>query len=231
MGSLRFFGIVAAILAPTIASGTPLLNGNFETGDLTGWSEFRTENGLLWGGRFSESHPHIVLFDVDGDGVESYSVELNVGTMSPGDWEGGGIRQEVLLQGGDLHILADIAMHPPDSDNADGGLVELLFDGITVDQHDFGDVGQGFTERASLDASLTVASSGLFEIAIRVTRPWGTNASDLKPIRTPFQYIDNVRLSGTAVPEPSAGTLLGLGLLLMAGWYRQRTGSRAGWTP
>ena len=59
-------------------------NGDFETGNLNGWTTFLTANGVL--------DPAVALFDTDGDSTATQSARFNVGRTPPslGPLEGGG---------------------------------------------------------------------------------------------------------------------------------------------
>jgi hypothetical protein len=197
-------GLAAFLSAPLLQAG--LINGGFETGDLSGWTTFTTDNGSLGAGG------DVVPFDTSGRGV-SPSAHFQVGeaVFNPFDPAGGGgIFQEVSLGTGTLNIAADIAAMTHAVGNLEGGLFELLFDGLVVDAHDMGAIGANSVERARLFASLTV-TAGPHEIRFLMTRPFGVNAI------TPHQYIDDVTLSGeAAIPEPATLALVGIGLLELA---------------
>ncbi|HLO86205.1 MAG TPA: PEP-CTERM sorting domain-containing protein [Nostocaceae cyanobacterium] len=182
------------------ASASPLVNGDFETGDLTGWTTFTTSNGTL-----GEGYPQVVPFDTDNNGTLSNSAKFRVGEgFYTGIHEGGGIFQNVLLSAGNLNISANIAALGGRFDNASGGKVQLLFDNVVLDSHDFSNISAGQAEYSFL-SSINNVTAGLHEIRFLFTRPFVQNSI------TPTQYIDNIVLSGTAtqaVPEPTS--MLGL---------------------
>ena len=181
-----------------MAEDKPLINGGFETGDLTGWTPFTTTNGTLGSG-----YPQVVLFDINNDGTSTYSAQFSVGQASSEnlDHSGGGIVQNVHLAEGEYQLSADIAVAfgaPEVGIATQGGLFELLVDGNVVASHNFGYVYVDTTEH-SLLASVPILTTGYHEIRIRITRP-GISAIELN------QYIDNVVLSGDAIstePEPT----------------------------
>src|ERR1051325_10193649 len=83
---------VAAIVLCVPAFGQ-VTNGNFSTGDLSGWNIFTTSNGTANAG----VSPDIQSFDVTGSGV-SLAARFNVGQVQPGiNYEGGGIYQDIIF--------------------------------------------------------------------------------------------------------------------------------------
>jgi hypothetical protein len=189
---------VAVLAAPTAAhvGNTPIVNGDFESGDLSGWTTFTTANGAI-------GAPGVVLFDTTGTEV-SKAAQLNVGliTYPPFLNEGGGIYQTVNAAGS-FSLSADIAaanVRPVGSgDNGECGFFELLLDGSVVASHDFGSCDAGATVRSTLMATGLSLSPGSHEIRIRITRPYISHPApdDANGTQTPFQYIDNVRLTAT----------------------------------
>lgn len=183
------------------AKANPLVNGDFETGDLTGWTTFTTTNGTLGPG-----FPNVVPFDTNNDGINSLSAQFRVGQQSfiPGQFSGGGIFQNVNLFAGDLTIEANIASLAGSIGNASGGLFELLFDGVVLDSVNFGSISANQT-KFDLLTNVSNIVAGMHEIRFRVTRPFTQTSG------TPKQYIDDIKLSGTAVtPVPEPASVLGL---------------------
>ena len=190
--------ISVLLLMLSVSTRAGLINGDFETGDLTGWTTFNTPNG---GTALSD----VVLFDTAGTGTPSYSYQMRVGEVSGtigtgGVGEGAGIEQSVFLNAGTLNISVDIATTTT-SLNADGGTFELLLNGTVVDSYSFGAIDVP-VERSTLNFS-GIVPSGMFVIgAVDARRGFGIGSPD-----TPIQYIDNVDLTGTSVPEPSTVAL------------------------
>ena len=190
------------------ADHLPLSNGDFETGALSPWESFTTSNGTLGTG-----FPKVVLFDANGDGVATNSAQFKVGqvTLQTGVYEGGGIFQNVHLLAGDYIIRADIAVNDGGSmfGNAEGGLFELLLDGLVADSHNFVFVGPKETKRTLL-AAMHVVSAGDHEVRLRITRP------ALEPTIPLTQLVDNIAVVPSVVsaavvpalkPFPGGGQL------------------------
>jgi len=148
-------------------------------------------------------------------------------------FEGGGIFQNFSVSAadaGDLSISLDIAVNG--TANSSGGWFELLVDGATIAQHNFGSISVGTpVERASLFGTANSLGEGNHELRILMRR----NFQNIGGI-TPIQYLDNITFlapgaggagagvdnNGVTIPEPSAVALLGSGLLGMFLWNRRK---------
>lgn len=209
-GSFRADVLTGALLCvlligpATRAQSTPLLqNGDFETGNLSGWTVFVTSNGDLgsgWG------LPDVVSFDVAGTGTPSDAAEFQVGEASYNSAtghtsQGGGIYQSFNCSTGLYIISAEVAAFQTSSYvNSEAGLFTLMMDGTTIANVDFGQISPGQTLRSTLDVP-EFLSQGSHQITLEITRPW------LNSTATPLEYVDNIQVE--PVPEPS-GILVGL---------------------
>ncbi|HLX72336.1 MAG TPA: hypothetical protein VKV04_22180 [Verrucomicrobiae bacterium] len=178
-----------------------LYNGNFETGDFSGWTEFNTVNG-------GTSVYQVVQFDTAGTGTPSYAAEFEAGEVSGGIGGGGlgqgaGIYQNVSLGAGTLNIFLDIAALSP-ANQADAGTFQLLVDGNVVASDAMGAIGFNQTLRSTLSYSGNI-TAGTHQIAVDIRRGYGTEYPD-----TPYEFLDNITLTGTAVPEPNAALLFAM---------------------
>ena len=193
------FVALAVLMVFMVAAGVaradaPIVNRDFETGDLAGWTQFTTTNGAMAGGSFLA-----VFFDVV-QGTASRAVQFVVGqdgTSGLGQ-EGGGIFQDVDLETGVLTMSADIGVRRVAGADGGGGfngqagIFQLLVDGVVVDTHDFGAISfSGETKYDSLTAALSNVSSGTHEIRFLITRAG-------LPDTLLGQYIDNVAVSVSA---------------------------------
>jgi hypothetical protein len=209
---MLLLGWFLALATSAPAHAVSVMTWDFEGGLLDPWTTFLTPNGSIG----ATDTADIVLFDIDGPGPlpESLSVQLNVGQIDyvPDLAAGGGIMDSAFFLAGDLSITVDIATHNPNSSpNDEGGIFELLFDGIVQDSLDFEVILGGGTEFGQLSVSSLLISEGTHDLAIRVTRP----RENLGGGATPLQYIDNIVVMAV-VPEPQTAILLGAALLGLA---------------
>ena len=128
---ITVLGFLTALLCPVGQANANLItNGDFQTGNFTGWTFFTTTNGTI-------GTPAVVSFDVTGGGA-SLAAQFNAGEVAfTGLQEGGGIEQTFLSGAGATTISADIASNLDSLNNGDFGTFSLLLDGITVDSHSF----------------------------------------------------------------------------------------------
>jgi len=164
-----------------------LTNSDFETGDFAGWTTFLTTNGV--------ASPNVFVFDTDGDLTATFSAQFQVGQVNfeglgNTNFRGGGILQTINTAGGTITISADIASDmstvAPNTGNGQGGQFKLFFDGVEVDNHLFGNIQGGTTQRSTLNAQINGVTPGSYEVKIEIGRPNETC------LNCPLQYIDNV---------------------------------------
>ena len=177
-----------------------LNNGDFETGDFTGWTTFTTEIGFISGNQPAG----VFLFDVDGDGDLSQSARFQVGSLGIVH-SGGGIFQTVTSRL-PFSIEADIAASSS-TNNGSAGLFELIVNDVVIDSHDFGRIDRGEIKRSALYSGIIPAGS--HEVRFRMTRRFKAS---------PLQYIDNVEL--LQVPEPTTSALAHLAVLCFGALFR-----------
>ena len=178
---MRRLSVVVLWLCETLLLGQGIeVNGNFETGDLTGFTLFETPSGHLVSA--------VEEFDTNNDGVATYSAKLRTGQdgYSSGQQEGGGIFQVVNLPAGDVHLKADIAAFSS-SDNSNGGYFKIFFDGQLMDSYDFGSITEDTPVHNYLEFNIAGIEAGAHEIRILVTRTFLTGSV--------INYIDNIELT------------------------------------
>lgn len=199
------FFAIALCSIPAHALNNIVVNGDFSTGDLTGWTSTFTPNGT------SNPAASVTSFDVTGLG-SSEAATLNVGLISfPGQPAGAGIAQALTGGPGDYAFSVDFATFAPRSSNSNAGTFTLLFNGIEVNSFNTGPIERSATIRGTLSGALSGVTTSNNTLELRVTRPFITSEN------TPFQYFDNVVVDFTPVPGP----LPLLGAAAAFGWSRK----------
>jgi hypothetical protein len=193
------------------------INGNFATGDLTGWTVFTTANGTN-GIDFVTGRPlpDVVSFDTTGTGATN-SAHFNVGAPQVGSPGGGGIFQDVTLSAGTYTLSGAFASQSdPTFLNIDAGTFTILVDGVVAQSVDLG----AFSTPSQIllgdwSTSITLGA-GSHEFSFEITRNF------LSSFVTPQEYVTNLSLTSGVVPEPASAYLLGAGVAGMIGYGRLR---------
>jgi hypothetical protein len=199
-----------------------LLNGNFETGNLSDWTTFLTANGDLGAG---SGLPNVVSFDVAGTGTATDAAQFMAGEATfDGISQGGGIYQSFSCSAGQYVVSADVAAYNPyHLANNFAGTFSILIDGNSMSSTRLNLINTGQTLRGTLDTTLSLGE-GSHVFTLEITRPALSGGSTYG--LTPLEYVDD--LSVVQVPEPRGLFPLGFAVLLLAGLKRYFIKQRSG---
>jgi hypothetical protein len=232
ISALLFLGAAATFCGAPVAAArasTLVNNGDFATGDFTGWTLFTTSSNASIG--FSPA-PNVVSFNVTGSGPTN-AAQFQVGQviLNAGVQEGGGLTQSVVSGSGNYFFTANIAAFSAcgvGCGNGDAGTFSIWLDGTKRDSVSFGAISNGVTLRDLLwfDTSL-VAGSHILEVLITREAQNHGGVPDVTYGDTPFEYVTNITLqegSISAVPESSTWAMLLIGFagIAFAGYRKRR---------
>jgi len=201
----RFFAMALLSIAATVANAQ-FINGDFGTGDFTGWTV-----GLTSGG--ANAIQDVISYDIDGPGPLGAS---NVGRFSAGRATGvttGNhgviLTQNMTLTAGLYNVEFDWSAFRSAGlgSNTQGGIFELIVDNVVIATGTAGPTSSAAPTFGHVMGSFT-STGGTHNIGVQITRPF-TIPTPTAP--TLFQAVDNFTL--TPVPEPATLSVLGLGAL------------------
>ena len=191
------------------AAHAQFINGNFETGDFSGWTI-----GLTSGG--ANAWQQVVDFDIDGPGP--------LGTSKAGQFSAGrasgvttGEHGVTLTQMLDLASGVQYtfefdwaATRTVTGSNAQGGIFALMVNGVEINRSAAGSTSSTVPHFGHHSGAFTPTSSGAHEVGVWILRPF-TIPTPTAP--TLFQSVDNFEMS--PIPEPASLAALGLGTLAL----------------
>jgi hypothetical protein len=193
----------------TSAASAQFVNGDFETGDFTGWTIALTPNG-------NASYQAVEQYDIDGPGPlgTNFAARFSVGRLvsAAGGIEGIQMTQPLTLTGGTTYTIdVDIAAINTNTtgSNSQGGIFDLIVDGVSIANFAVGSLGvtapQGPEFYGHLTGTYVPASTGSFNVGIQIIRPF-TAPNNLR------QSVDNFVLGGggpTCEPDLTTGAIAG----------------------
>lgn len=193
------------------SSAQVFVNGDFGTGDLTGWTVTPTSNGL-------SPTQTVEAFDIDFGG--------GLGTSNAGKFEVGQVSFQAGIPAGieltqNLNLTAGIQYTfsfnwaaTAAGDNAEGGIFDLIVNGNSLANQAAGDTGPSNPGQFGfISAAFTPGSSGSYSVGARIQRPF------ILPGGV-FQYTDNFAVE--AVPEPGSMLALAAGVSALLASRRKR---------
>jgi hypothetical protein len=210
----------ALCLAGVAHATTNLItNGDFTTGNFSGWTLTTTANGTYG----PSPMPQVASFDVTGTGAQD-AAQFEVGEANfDGSQQGAELLQSFTAAAGVLNFSAAIASEGDTtvaSSNADGGVYTVFLDGTSEATFSVGPIAANQVVRDNLSFTAPV-TAGSHSIEILMTR--GFTTGDLG--NTPFQFVTNVSATEGAVvgvPEPTSWALILAGFGAMGATLRRR---------
>ena len=198
------FFVGACLILSSAAQASIVTNGDFETGDFSGWTFTPDAN----------SDPSMTAGVSVFNGSNAFTV--NPGSNAgPGPEAGGRLSQTIALIGGvDYYISARmIAIQTlTQFNNADGGTITISINGETQHVFDVGSITGNTTLTDSFLGTYSAATTGNYELDFYFTRRF----LNFTPVIN--HYLDDVSVS--AVPVPAAVWLFGSALAGL-GWLRR----------
>ncbi len=197
MRATRLFSLVLMAAVSTVAyAQNVLINGDFETGDLTGWT-WKPDPG---------SEPLMVATVATGP-WNTYAFRVNPGHDGSGGDKGGTLTQAIYLQGGqNYNITGDLAIQNLRTGvNVDGGRITLFIGTTQLHQFNVGEIQPLTTLFDTINVNFVPPVSGQYELSLRFTRMWRNSTPSI------YHWADNL----VVVPEPGALVLLAAGLALL----------------
>jgi hypothetical protein len=194
-------------MALSAAGFAQFVNGNFETGDFTGWTL-----GLTSGG--AQTYQTVEDFDIDGPGPLGLS---KAGRFSAGrasgvttGEHGVTLMQSLFLTGGVQYTFTFdwAATRTIASSNTQGGIFALMVNSTEIARGAAGSTSGTNPKYGTVSGVFTPGSSGNYMVGAWILRPF-----TIPNPTTLFQSVDNFTMS--PVPEPGTIAVLSLGLLAL----------------
>jgi hypothetical protein len=201
--------LTTSVVLAASATQAQFVNGDFETGDFSGWTL-----GLTSGG--AQAFQSVVDFDIDGPGPLGVT---KVGQFSAGrasgvttGEHGVTLTQMLNLDSGVLYTFEFdwAATRTVTTSNAQGGIFALMVNGVEINRSAAGSTSSTVPHFGHHSGTFTPTSSGAHEVGVWILRPF-TIPTPTAP--TLFQSVDNFTVD--PIPEPASLAALGLGTLAL----------------
>ena len=200
--------IVSVLALGLVASASAqFINGDFETGDLSGWTITPTSGGTT-------NLQTVADIDIDGPGALGISKagQFSVGRqtgVSTGD-HGIMLTQMMTLTAGVTYTFEFdwAATRSVTNSNTQGGIFSLIVDGAALATQSAGATSGTNPRFGHIVADFTPNTSGDYSVGAMIVRPF-----TIPSPTTLFQSVDN--FSVDAVPEPTTMAILGVGIAVL----------------
>lgn len=201
---VRVFAVVLAG-ASVVCANAQFVNGNFETGDLSGWTVGLTPIGAT-------AVQDAFQYDIDGPGPlgTNFVGRFSVGRATTSTAEEGiTLTQSMNLDSGTSYTFTFdwSAWRTVTTSNTQGGIFSLIVDGTIVATQSAGSTSSTAPKYGTVSGVYLATSTGPHSIGALITRPF-TIPTPTAP--TLFQGVDNFTVA--PVPEPGTMAVVGLGL-------------------
>lgn len=201
----KILAIVAGVSAASIGSAQ-FVNGNFETGNLTGWTVTLTTGG-------ANVVADAIQYDIDGPGAlgTNFAGRFSTGRAVAGSvQEGLTLTQSMNLTAGTLYTFDfdwSAFRNAGVGANTEGGVFSFIVNGTAIATQAAGSTSGAAPKFGHITATFTPTATQAYSVGAMITRPF-TIPSPTAP--NLFQAVDNFTV--TAVPEPASMAALGLGI-------------------
>jgi len=197
--------VMALIAAPAMANMELLTNGDFETGNYSGWT-WAADAG---------SEPTMVATVATFNSSNAFRVNPGNNSGGGGGERGGKLSQSISLTAGQTYDISGelLAIQNISGTNVDGGTITVSLAGNTLHVFDVGYINSNTTLTDNFATQFTSTYTGSTVFELYFTRGW----RNYSPVM--YHYADN--LSVSLVPAPGAAVLgmIGLGIV---GWVKRR---------
>ena len=201
-----FVGSISACFCA--ANAQSFVNGNFETGNLSGWTVTPTSNGTT-------DVQDAVQYDIDAGGplTTNFAGHFAVAEVNFDSTQQGILLTQYMTLSSGIQYTFDFDWAAQTTgSNAEGGVFSLVVNGSAIVTQSAGNIG-ATPIVGHITALFTPTSTGSYVVGSSITRPWQSPGNL-------FQYVDNFNVS-SPVPEPASLLVIALGAAGFA--VRRRT--------